>query len=421
MVAVGRPVAARRRALQRRALRSRTTITSPRRIRTTAARSRIRTRARSAASSGTPRRTSTSTPTGARASRRRPSSSSPIATSAPASTSRCSRRSAAPSEIGVKAYFAETQRVNLAAFDHATRRTRSSSTPRQAAARRTRTPARPGAAASRREWEGCAGRRVHRATRPTLTCRRDSPSDTTTGTPPLLVPAGSRLPAVPAKQRVRRAGLDAPRLGGLLGRARSAVRRQALRQRAQYRRRAGLRGRQRPRRIRAARRHVDAARIRSRQQPRRPQLRRLGDRRRHQRPLLRAVGAAAITWSESAQCQVLNACRRYPTAAIVLHWAIAAAVVGLIGWAGGCRRSRSSRSGPRADALQPAQVDRADGAAADGSCGSPGARRTGRRRFRRCRAGRRALAAAVHLLLYVCHVRQPRVAAISARRSAAIR
>ena len=99
-------------------------------------------------------------------------------------------------EIGVKAYFAETQRVNLAAFV-----THTSNEIIIDAATGGRTTYKNAGKTRRRgveaQWEGALGGGVTGYAAYTYLSARFA-EDTTTGTPPLLVPSGSRLPAVPA-------------------------------------------------------------------------------------------------------------------------------------------------------------------------------------------------------------------------------
>lgn len=99
-------------------------------------------------------------------------------------------------EIGVKAYFAGAQRINLAAFStHTTNEiiidaaTGGRTTYKNAGRTRRR-----GVEA---QWEGALGGGVTAYAAYTYLSARFA-DDTTTGTPPQLVPAGSRLPAVPA-------------------------------------------------------------------------------------------------------------------------------------------------------------------------------------------------------------------------------
>lgn len=99
-------------------------------------------------------------------------------------------------EIGVKAYFAETQRVNLAAFI-----THTSNEIIIDAATGGRTTYKNAGKTLRRgveaQWEGALGGGLTGYAAYTYLSARFA-EDTTTGTPPLLVPSGSRLPAVPA-------------------------------------------------------------------------------------------------------------------------------------------------------------------------------------------------------------------------------
>lgn len=99
-------------------------------------------------------------------------------------------------EIGVKAFFGATQRVNLAAFD-----TRTSNELIVDAATGGRTTYKNAGKTRRRgveaQWEGALGGGFAGYAAYTYLSARFA-EDTTTGTPPLLVPSGSRLPAVPA-------------------------------------------------------------------------------------------------------------------------------------------------------------------------------------------------------------------------------
>ena len=99
-------------------------------------------------------------------------------------------------EIGVKAYFAETQRINLAAFV-----THTSNEIIIDAATGGRTTYKNAGKTRRRgveaQWEGALGGGVTGYAAYTYLSATFA-ADTTTGTPPLLVPSGSRLPAVPA-------------------------------------------------------------------------------------------------------------------------------------------------------------------------------------------------------------------------------
>jgi len=99
-------------------------------------------------------------------------------------------------EVGIKAYFAGAQRINLAAFStHTTNEiiidaaTGGRTTYKNAGRTRRR-----GVEA---QWEGALGHGLSAYAAYTYLSARFA-EDTTTGTPPLLVPAGSRLPAVPA-------------------------------------------------------------------------------------------------------------------------------------------------------------------------------------------------------------------------------
>ena len=207
-------------------------------------------------------------------------------------------------EIGVKAYVFETQRVNLAAFSINTTNeiiidaaTGGRTTYKNAGKTRRR-----GVEA---QWEGALGGGFTAYAAYTYLSATFA-ADTTTGTPPQLVRAGSRLARGAGKRRLCRAGMDARRLVRFLGRAGISVRGQVVRQRPQHRCRGELFGRQRPRRFRAAHGHVDAARIRARQQSCRPQLCRIGDRGRHQRAIFRAGRGPQFSGRRKRQCQVLS-------------------------------------------------------------------------------------------------------------------
>jgi iron complex outermembrane receptor protein len=99
-------------------------------------------------------------------------------------------------EIGVKAYFAGAHRVNLAAFS-----TNTSNEIIVDASTGGRTTYKNAGRTRRRgveaQWEGTIGGGFTAYAAYTYLSAKFA-EDTTTGTPPLLVPAGSRLPAVPA-------------------------------------------------------------------------------------------------------------------------------------------------------------------------------------------------------------------------------
>ncbi|HEY2862830.1 MAG TPA: TonB-dependent receptor [Casimicrobiaceae bacterium] len=99
-------------------------------------------------------------------------------------------------EIGVKAYIAGRQRVNLAAFS-----TNTSNEIIVDASTGGRTTYKNAGRTRRRgveaQWEGTIGGGFTAYAAYTYLSAKFA-EDTTTGTPPLLVPAGSRLPAVPA-------------------------------------------------------------------------------------------------------------------------------------------------------------------------------------------------------------------------------
>ena len=120
-----------------------------------------------------------------------------------------------------------------------------------AGARRIATRARRTGAASRPHGTPIWARDSSR-TSTTRTCSRNSPSRIATGMPPVVTPAGARLPGVPPQQAVRRARMDAGRLRRLQRRRRGAVRRAHLRQRREHRLRTGVHDRQPARRLRAA-------------------------------------------------------------------------------------------------------------------------------------------------------------------------
>jgi iron complex outermembrane receptor protein len=98
-------------------------------------------------------------------------------------------------EVGVKAYFGTTQRINVAAFD-----TRTSNEIIVDAATGGRTTYKNAGKTRRRgveaQWEGTLGAGFTAYAAYTYLSARFT-EDTSTGTPPLPVPAGSRLPAVP--------------------------------------------------------------------------------------------------------------------------------------------------------------------------------------------------------------------------------
>ena len=99
-------------------------------------------------------------------------------------------------EVGVKAYVGASQRVNVAAFD-----TRTSNEIIVDASTGGRTTYKNAGKTRRRgveaQWEGALGAGFTAYAAYTYLSARFA-EDTTTGTPPLLVPSGSRLPAVPA-------------------------------------------------------------------------------------------------------------------------------------------------------------------------------------------------------------------------------
>ena len=329
-------------------------------------------RAPSAGSSGTRPATSTCTPIGARVSRRRPSSSSPTATSAPASTSRCSPRSVARPKSASRR-TSPARSASISRPSARTRQTRSSSTPRPAGARHTRTPAGPGAAASKRSgkarWVAGSPRTRHT---PICSSARFA-DDTTTGTPPLLVPAGSRLPAVPAAARMPSSrgrardwagfsvALEAQYVDKLYVNDRNTDAAPAYtvaNVRVGFEQRVGpwtLREFARVNNL-ADRNYVGSVIV--------------GDT--NGRFFEPAPGA--IIWSARARMSGSDPAPRYPTALIVMHWAIAAAVVGLValGWWMQAIPKQPVASGR---CVQPAQVDRltsrADGGSPRGRIGHP--------------------------------------------------
>jgi iron complex outermembrane receptor protein len=99
-------------------------------------------------------------------------------------------------EIGVKAYLTGAQRVNLAAFstDTSNEIIIDSSTGGRTTYKNAGRTRRRGVEA---QWEGALGGGFTGYAAYTYLSARFA-EDTTTGTPPLLVPSGSRLPAVPA-------------------------------------------------------------------------------------------------------------------------------------------------------------------------------------------------------------------------------
>ena len=200
------------------------------------------------------------------------------------STEWASRRSS-PAAAGQLAAFARYDDEII--IDAAIRRTHDS-----------RTPARPGAAgraAVGRAWATACPSYAHytylrrRSTRIRAPARRRA------------VPSGR----APARQfprpRLRRARMDRP--AGRDSRRRwqrRVIRATALRQRAQHRRRAGLYGRQRSLRIRAALDPDHAEGIRAAQQRFRPPLRRLHDHRAMERPLLRTPRSSQLDGGHSS-------------------------------------------------------------------------------------------------------------------------
>ena len=160
------------------------------------------------------RQRSTSTPTTARASRRRRSPSSPTARWARVSTSALQPRVSNSVEIGLKALFGAQQRVNLAAFNIETTDeiVIDTATGRPHDVQERGETRRRGVEAA---WEGSLGAGFAGYASYTYLSAKFA-SDATTGVPPLLVPAGARLPGVPratptasSRGRIpRRAGLD---------------------------------------------------------------------------------------------------------------------------------------------------------------------------------------------------------------------
>ena len=117
---------------------------------------------------------------------------------------------------------------------------------------------------------------------------------------------GLALARGPGSERVRRAGVVASAVVGADRGDRRHIRGEDVRERAQHRLRSCLCDRQHPRRHRAAGEPVDPSRIRSVEQSLQPQLRRLGHRRRHQRPLLRARRGAQLLHRRERECKLLS-------------------------------------------------------------------------------------------------------------------
>ena len=277
-----------RRALQRRALRFRRSLRHAQNPDDSGS-ATITTRARWSASSGTRPTTSTSTRTTARASRRRRSPSSPTATSARASISALQPASSTSAEIGLKALIGQQPARQRRGVRHRhverDRHRRRDRRPHDVQERRPRRAA----AASRRRGTAISATALP-GTRPTRGCRRRSPSDATTGRAAAAsCPPGARLPGVPAANALRRAVVVLP-----------AARRGSMRRlEVQYAGKIYVNDRNTDAApaytianlrvgFEQTRRALDVARIRAAQQLHQRELRRHGDRRRHQRPLFRA-------------------------------------------------------------------------------------------------------------------------------------
>ncbi len=150
------------------------------------------------------------------------------------------------------------------------------------------------------------------------------------------VPADNRIPGL-ARHSLYAALGWMPPAGWRAGVEAARPRRRAG-QRRQQRRRRAPRGGRRPRRLRARRRAVGPRRLRARRQPDRPPLRRLGDRQRGQRALLRAGAGAHLAGGRLGDAALLSATRvpaqtpppRYGRVASLLHWIVGLAVIGQI-------------------------------------------------------------------------------------------
>ena len=305
MVAAGRAVAARRRALQRRALRFDRPLHHRREPGRQRRRGVLRTRVRSSASSGMRRTTQRLRQLGrglrdadlhrARLPQR----------SAPASTSRCSRRSAARPR--------SASRRSSPTLSASISRRSSRNTSNEIiidTATGGRTTYKNAGKTRRRGVEAAVGRCLGGG----LTgyaaytyLSAEFAEDATTGhaaadravgvAPAWRAGNAARTPSWPGRApsgRASRSALEAQYAGKLYVNERNTDAAPAYtvaNVRVGFEQRVG---------------DVDAARIRPRQQPRRPQLRRLGDRRRHQRALLRAVGAAQLPDRRERECQVLT-------------------------------------------------------------------------------------------------------------------
>ena len=245
-------------------------------------------------------------------------------------------------EVGLKALIGRDQRLNLAAFDI---RTSDEIVINTATGGRTtyKNAAKTERKGFEAAWQGNLGAGFAGYASYTYLSAKFTDA-TTTGVPPQIVPAGARLPGVPASSAYGELSWTYPQWAGFNA---------ALE--VQYAGQMYVNDRntdaapawtiaQPANRLRAAGGSMVAARIRAAQQPDEPQLRRVGDRRRHQQPLFRTVGDAQFPGRRQCLCHLLTARR-----------ATRARRSRCIGWwrcswwprsrgAGGCRKYRSSRS-----------------------------------------------------------------------------
>ena len=238
-----------------------------------------------------------------RASRRRRSPSSRTARSAPASTSRCSRRSATSvRDRRQGAASARSIGSTCAAFaidtDRRDRHRHGHRRPHDVQERR----ARRGAAASRLRGTASCGAGFTAYASLHVPVGASSRRTPTTGVAAGARSGGRAAAGRPGSRGLRRAHVVAPAAGtgfNAGGRGRSTSARSTSTTATPTARRP-TRSATCASASRSASGTLDAARIRARQQHHQPQLRRIGDRRRHQRPLLRAGARRATSSSASA-------------------------------------------------------------------------------------------------------------------------
>ena len=245
-------------------------------------------------------------------------------------------------KVGIKASWSRAS-ASTSRRSQCAPRTRSSSTPPRVAARRTRTPAARAGTASRRCGTASCRYDLHAHVAYTWLRAVFADAFTTRRAAPVV-----RRRAAAGRARAAglwRARLDAGRAAAAGARRSSCNSSTAVRQRAQHRRRAGLYGGQRARRLTRRREAPRCSAFAARQQPLRPQLRRLGDRRRYQWPLLRAGARPQLVRRHQRRCHASDAAGR------PLHARRVAAALARRGaprrpvraGAGGCRQSPSSR------------------------------------------------------------------------------